>query len=74
MVCNQYNNLYNNYKKIFFYSEIKKFFFHTDLVLNLLSASDENVKMEVSRALEEGLMDIKNIANNFKQHVKTDKS
>ncbi|GAB1863281.1 E3 UFM1-protein ligase 1 homolog [Camponotus japonicus] len=45
-----------------------------DLVLNLLSASDENVKMEVSKALEEGLMDIKNIANNFKQHVKTDKS
>ncbi|KMQ94051.1 e3 ufm1-protein ligase 1-like protein [Lasius niger] len=45
-----------------------------DLVLNLLSTSDENIKMEASRALEEGLTDIKNIANNFKQHVKTDKS
>ncbi|XP_011704580.1 PREDICTED: E3 UFM1-protein ligase 1 homolog [Wasmannia auropunctata] len=45
-----------------------------DLVLNLLSAPDENAKMEASRALEEGLVDIKNIANNFKQHVKIDKS
>lgn len=45
-----------------------------DLVLNLLSASNENVKVEASRALEEGLTDIKNIANNFKQHVKIDKS
>ncbi|XP_070149945.1 E3 UFM1-protein ligase 1 homolog [Polyergus mexicanus] len=45
-----------------------------DLVLNLLSTSDENIKMEASRALEEGLTNIKNIANDFKQHVKTDKS
>ncbi|XP_077276531.1 UFM1 specific ligase 1 [Temnothorax americanus] len=45
-----------------------------DLVLNLLSSPDENAKMEASRALEEGLADIKNIANNFKQHVKIDKS
>ncbi|XP_024892657.1 E3 UFM1-protein ligase 1 homolog [Temnothorax curvispinosus] len=45
-----------------------------DLVLNLLSSPDENAKMEASRALEEGLVDIKNIANNFKQHVKIDKS
>ncbi|KAL0116715.1 hypothetical protein PUN28_009966 [Cardiocondyla obscurior] len=44
-----------------------------DLVLNLLSASDENSKMEASRALEEGLMDVKDIANNVKQHVKMDK-
>lgn len=45
-----------------------------DLVLHLLSTSDENIKTEASKALEEGLTDIKNIANNFKQHVKTDKS
>ncbi|XP_011644685.1 E3 UFM1-protein ligase 1 homolog [Pogonomyrmex barbatus] len=48
-----------------------------DLVLNLLSASDEDAKMEASRALEEGLTNIKNIANDFKthtQHVKIDKS
>ncbi|EFN80072.1 E3 UFM1-protein ligase 1 homolog [Harpegnathos saltator] len=46
-----------------------------DLVLNLLqSASDENAKMDASNALKEGLADIKNIANNFKQHVKMDKS
>ncbi|XP_039305395.1 E3 UFM1-protein ligase 1 homolog [Solenopsis invicta] len=45
-----------------------------DLVLNLLSAPDESIKLEASKALEEGLVDIKNIANNFKQHVKMDKS
>lgn len=45
-----------------------------DLVLNLLSASDENAKMEAFKTLEEGLVDIKNIANNFKQHIKMDKS
>jgi len=39
----------------------------------LLSTPDENTKMEASRALEKGLVEIKNIANNFKQHVKTDK-
>lgn len=44
-----------------------------DLVLSLLSASDENAKMDASRALEEGLTDIKSIANNFKQHIRTDK-
>ncbi|KAG5326650.1 UFL1 ligase, partial [Pseudoatta argentina] len=49
-------------------------FTYHDLVLNLLSASDENVKMEAFKALEEGLVDIKNIANNFKQHIKMDKS
>jgi len=43
-------------------------------VLKLLSAPDENAKMEASKALEEGLVDVKNIANNFKQHVKIDKS
>lgn len=48
--------------------------FFLDLVLNLLSAPNENIKMEASKALEEGLMDIKSIANNFKQHVKVDKS
>ncbi|XP_011865075.1 PREDICTED: E3 UFM1-protein ligase 1 homolog [Vollenhovia emeryi] len=45
-----------------------------DLVLNLLSASTRNEKTEASSALEEGLVHIKNIANNFKQHVKVDKS
>ncbi|EZA53035.1 hypothetical protein DMN91_002453 [Ooceraea biroi] len=45
-----------------------------DLVLSLLSASDETTKMEASKALTEGLADIKNIANDFKQHVKMDKS
>ncbi|KYN36004.1 E3 UFM1-protein ligase 1 like protein [Trachymyrmex septentrionalis] len=45
-----------------------------DLVLNLLNASNENAKIEAFRALEEGLVDIKNIANNFKQHIKIDKS
>ncbi|KYM99511.1 PREDICTED: E3 UFM1-protein ligase 1 homolog [Cyphomyrmex costatus] len=45
-----------------------------DLVLNLLSTSDENTKMEAFKTLEEGLIDIKNIANNFKHHVKMDKS
>ncbi|XP_032665744.1 E3 UFM1-protein ligase 1 homolog isoform X2 [Odontomachus brunneus] len=45
-----------------------------DLVLNLLSASDASDKMDASKALEEGLADIKSIANNFKQHVKLDKS
>ncbi|XP_014470447.1 PREDICTED: E3 UFM1-protein ligase 1 homolog [Dinoponera quadriceps] len=44
-----------------------------DLVLNLLSASDESAKMDASKALEEGLADVKSIANNFKQHVKMDK-
>jgi len=29
---------------------------------------------EVSKRLEEGLADIKSIANNFKQHMKTDRS
>ncbi|XP_012530426.1 E3 UFM1-protein ligase 1 homolog isoform X2 [Monomorium pharaonis] len=41
-----------------------------DLVLNLLTTPDKNTKMEVSRALQERLEDIKNIAKNSKQHVK----
>lgn len=46
----------------------------TDLVLGLLSSSDETTKLEASKALTEGLADVKNIANDFKQYMKMDKS
>lgn len=45
-----------------------------DLVLGLLSSSDETTKLEASKALTEGLADVKNIANDFKQYMKMDKS
>ncbi|KAG7188881.1 hypothetical protein KM043_008487 [Ampulex compressa] len=44
-----------------------------DLVLKLLSTSDKSVNLETIKALEEGLQEIKDIANNHKQQLKTDK-
>ncbi|XP_012221888.1 E3 UFM1-protein ligase 1 homolog [Linepithema humile] len=58
-------------------------FRYYDLVVRLLGSrntdNQEEVsnrldQEEVSKRLEEGLMDIKSIANNFKQHMRTDKS
>ncbi|XP_020295465.1 E3 UFM1-protein ligase 1 homolog [Pseudomyrmex gracilis] len=43
-----------------------------ELVLNLLSASDGDTKMEASSALEKGLADMKNVANNFKYPNKSE--
>lgn len=45
-----------------------------DLVLKLLSSSDEAEKAANLSLLEEGLSEIKNIANEAKKYVKTDKS
>ncbi|XP_053998251.1 E3 UFM1-protein ligase 1 homolog [Hylaeus anthracinus] len=44
-----------------------------DMVLKNLTCTDETTKLEVTKELEVNLEEIKNIANNFKQHLKTDK-
>lgn len=44
------------------------------MVLKSLTSSDEEVKLNIRKELETGLVEIKNIANNYKQHLKTDKS
>lgn len=58
-------------------------FFCTDLVVRLLGSRNTDNQEEISnrldqeevfKRLEEGLADIKSIANNFKQHIRTDKS
>lgn len=43
------------------------------LVLKNLTSTDEATKLEVNKELETELVEIKNIANNYKQHLKTDK-
>lgn len=45
-----------------------------DLVLKLLSSSDESEKAATLTLLEEGLQEIKNIANDAKKYVKSEKS
>ncbi|XP_033334463.2 UFM1 specific ligase 1 [Megalopta genalis] len=45
-----------------------------DMVLKSLTSTDEVTKLEVTKELEAGLVEIKNIANEFKQHIKTEKS
>ncbi|CAL7940710.1 unnamed protein product [Xylocopa violacea] len=44
-----------------------------DMVLKSLTSSDEETKLHVQNELETGLLEIKNIANNYKQHLKSDK-
>ncbi|XP_076290846.1 UFM1 specific ligase 1 [Lasioglossum baleicum] len=44
-----------------------------DLVLKSLTSTDEGTKLDVAKELAAGLIEIKNIANEFKQHVRTDK-
>lgn len=43
-------------------------------MLKLLSSNDESEKAATLTLLEEGLQEIKNIANDAKKYVKTDKS
>lgn len=43
-----------------------------DLVLSLLSNSSESEKLQTLKALEDGLEDIKKIAENYKQQIITD--
>ncbi|XP_031828804.1 UFM1 specific ligase 1 isoform X2 [Nomia melanderi] len=45
-----------------------------DLVLKSLTSTDDDTKLEVNKNLEAGLIEIKTIANEFKQHIKTEKS
>lgn len=45
-----------------------------DMVLKNLTCSDEETKHEIQETLEAGLLDIKNIANNYKEQLKNDKS
>ncbi|XP_017883962.1 E3 UFM1-protein ligase 1 homolog [Ceratina calcarata] len=45
-----------------------------DMVLKSLTCSDEETKLEIQEALEVGLLDIKNIANNYKEQLKSEKS
>nr|XP_034176081.1 E3 UFM1-protein ligase 1 homolog [Osmia lignaria] len=44
-----------------------------DMVLKSLTSSDETTKADIQKELEVGLIEIKNIANNYKQHLKVDK-
>nr|XP_003700994.1 PREDICTED: E3 UFM1-protein ligase 1 homolog [Megachile rotundata] len=44
-----------------------------DMVLKSLTSSDEATKSDIQKELEAGLVEIKNIANNYKQHLKLDK-
>lgn len=44
---------------------MKNDFLYTDLVLKFLSSSDDNAKIEISKALEDQLIDIKYIAITF---------
>lgn len=43
------------------------------MVLKSLTCSDEQTKLDNQKELEAGLVEIKNIANNYKQHLKSDK-
>lgn len=43
------------------------------MVLKNLTSSDEEIKLAIQKDLEVGLMEIKNIAINYKQHLKNDK-
>lgn len=45
-----------------------------DMVLKSLISSDETEKLEANKELEAGLTGLKNIANDAKQQLKTDKS
>ncbi|XP_015597629.1 E3 UFM1-protein ligase 1 homolog [Cephus cinctus] len=44
-----------------------------DLVLKLLSSPDDATKTEAVKELDDKLQEIKNIANDFKKHLKSDK-
>ena len=44
------------------------------MVLKSLTSSDEETKLEIQKKLQIGLEEIKNIANNYKQHLKSDKA
>lgn len=45
-----------------------------DIVLKSLTSSDEETKLDIQKELQTGLEEIKNIANNYKQHLKSDKT
>ncbi|CAK9828208.1 E3 UFM1-protein ligase 1 homolog [Anthophora retusa] len=45
-----------------------------DMVLKCLTSSDELTKLDIQKELEAGLTEIKSIANNYKEHLKNDKS
>ncbi|XP_043526018.1 E3 UFM1-protein ligase 1 homolog isoform X1 [Frieseomelitta varia] len=45
-----------------------------DMVLKSLTSSDEETKLDIQKELQTGLEEIKNIANNYKQHLKSDKA
>lgn len=51
-----------------------KLFNFTDSVLELLNANDESTKTEAQKLLENGLKQLQEISNNFKDHIKDDKS
>lgn len=44
------------------------------MVLKSLTSSDEETKVDIQKKLQTGLEEIKNIANNYKQHLKSDKA
>ncbi|XP_043801583.1 E3 UFM1-protein ligase 1 homolog isoform X1 [Apis laboriosa] len=54
-------------------STMKILFKYHDMVLKNLTSSDEEIKLAIQKDLEVGLMEIKNIAINYKQHLKNDK-
>lgn len=43
-------------------------------MLELLNANDESTKTEAQKLLENGLKQLQEISNNFKDHIKDDKS
>ncbi|KAK1135631.1 hypothetical protein K0M31_000219 [Melipona bicolor] len=45
-----------------------------DIVLKSLTSPDEETKLGIQKELQTGLEEIKNIANNYKQHLKSDKT
>lgn len=53
-------------------STMKILFKYHDMVLKNLTSSDEEIKLAIQKDLEVGLMEIKNIAINYKQHLKND--
>ncbi|XP_043593516.1 E3 UFM1-protein ligase 1 homolog [Bombus pyrosoma] len=54
-------------------STMEILFKYHDMVLKSLTSSSEEVKLNTQKELEAGLVEIKNIANNYKQHLKSDK-
>ena len=45
-------------------------FYFADLVLQSLSSSDEDIKAKAKNFLDEGLMEIKKIATEYKKYLK----